>query len=185
MAIAIVSDGRARCRRVSKPPLPAPLIGQKMQLRSQPERQDDPRPEHRHPESGREGDADQIVRKPVAPHRGDQRKWRRDQHRQNDRVDHEEQRDRQPADHDPPHVRLIEIGDAEIAMQGVAEEMQILAPERQIEAELIRIRAISCGVARLPSTAIAGSPGIRRTSRKTTRLTPNRTGRNCKSLPAT
>src|SRR5262245_53796906 len=37
-------------------------------------------------------------------------------------------------------------------------------------------RATSSGVARLPSIEVAGPPGMRRTRRKTTTLTPRRTG---------
>ena len=58
-------------------------------------------------------------------------------HRQDDRADHQDQRHLQPRHDDVPDVGLVEEGDAEIAAGGIAQKVQILLPQRQIEAELV------------------------------------------------
>jgi hypothetical protein len=101
------------------------------------QRQDDRQPERRQAERHREHEADGLVDGATTPDRSDCGERDRENKGEQGRIADQQERERDPGRSQRRHVRLVEERDAEVPAERVAKVIQVLLPQRKVEAELV------------------------------------------------
>ena len=133
-------DGQGRQGQVPQGIEPAharPAQRKEPELDAEQEGQDDAHPERGDPDDAREHEPDGVVDGAFPPERRQRRERHGDDETDQGRVGDQGERDGDPLERQRRDLLLVEVRRAEVAARQVAEEVEVLAPDREVEPELV------------------------------------------------